>query len=247
MIKTVTSIISVLTLIGIVIIALAGPGYRFGAWDLGMAFRIMSEGTPIILGGMGLTLLGMIVSTISGQRGSLGLGIITLILGVGLVYMLISMRSNAGDHPIHDLTTDFENPPAIITAATLERRNSADYVGGQEMKTGQSVQEIQQALYPDIKPIAVSKSPDVVFAAALTVMNELGWEILKSDQDTGTIEAAHTSLWFGFIDDFVLRIQPTPQGSRVDLRSKSRVGQSDLGANAKRIRDFTKRLEEAIS
>ena len=70
----------------------------------------------------------------------------------------------------------------------------------------------------------------------------MGWEVVDADVGTGVIEATDTTLWFGFKDDVVIRITPTTAGSRIDMRSLSRVGRSDVGANAARIRKFFAKL-----
>jgi uncharacterized protein (DUF1499 family) len=77
---------------------------------------------------------------------------------------------------------------------------------------------------------------------ALDAARSLGWEVVASDAATGRIEATATSRWFGFKDDVVVRIRPEGAGSRVDVRSMSRVGVGDLGANAERVREFLAKL-----
>jgi uncharacterized protein (DUF1499 family) len=68
------------------------------------------------------------------------------------------------------------------------------------------------------------------------------WEVVAADAAAGRIEATATTPWFGFRDDIVVRIVPADGGSRVDVRSVSRVGKGDLGVNARRIREFLGRL-----
>jgi uncharacterized protein (DUF1499 family) len=77
---------------------------------------------------------------------------------------------------------------------------------------------------------------------SLDAARSLGWRIVATDGIEGRIEATATTAWFGFQDDVVIRVQPAGQGSRVDIRSASRVGRSDVGANAKRIREFLSKL-----
>ena len=73
----------------------------------------------------------------------------------------------------------------------------------------------------------------------------MGWHIVAAKSEEGRIEATATTLWFGFKDDVVIRIMPTAAGSRLDIRSKSRVGLSDVGVNAARIREFVAALGES--
>jgi uncharacterized protein (DUF1499 family) len=81
---------------------------------------------------------------------------------------------------------------------------------------------------------------DQAFEKALELARQMGWEIVAADAATGRIEATDTTRWFGFKDDVVIRIENSADGSRMDIRSKSRVGRSDVGANAARIREFTR-------
>ncbi len=71
----------------------------------------------------------------------------------------------------------------------------------------------------------------------------MGWEIIAAVREEGRIEATATTRWFRFKDDVVIRVQPQGTGSRIDVRSKSRLGRSDLGANAKRIRAYWRELD----
>jgi uncharacterized protein (DUF1499 family) len=61
------------------------------------------------------------------------------------------------------------------------------------------------------------------------------------------VEATDTTFWFGFKDDVVVRVRAAENGggSIVDVRSVSRVGQSDLGLNAKRIGSILDGLRDA--
>jgi len=71
----------------------------------------------------------------------------------------------------------------------------------------------------------------------------MGGELVASDPVAGRIEATDTTFWFGFKDDIVVRVAPAPGGSRVDVRSTSRVGLSDVGTNAARIRKYLRALQ----
>jgi uncharacterized protein (DUF1499 family) len=135
--------------------------------------------------------------------------------------------------PIHDITTDTENPPQFdaILALRAEAPSSVEY-------GGESIASQQQEAYPEIQPILTDSSPDVAFTAALRAAHDLGWNIVAQKPQQGRIEAVDTTFWFGFKDDVVIRIKAREKGSRVDIRSVSRVGRSDVGTNARRIREF---------
>ncbi len=110
---------------------------------------------------------------------------------------------------------------------------------------GSETAQAQRRAYPDIAPLELAVPPAAAFARALDAATAMGWEIVAADAVAGRIEATATTPWFGFRDDVVVRVAPTPTGSRIDVRSVSRVGKSDLGANAKRIRAYLARLGHA--
>jgi uncharacterized protein (DUF1499 family) len=88
--------------------------------------------------------------------------------------------------------------------------------------------------------------PGAAFHVALATARDMGWAIVAADSSAGRIEATATTTWFGFKDDVVIRIEPDPKGSRVDIRSESRVGGSDVGTNAARIQAYEKRLTARV-
>src|SRR5437588_404451 len=102
--------------------------------------------------------------------------------------------------------------------------------------------EQQRRAYPDIVPAVLAAGPEVAFARALDAARAMGWEIVDAQPKEGRIEATATTFWFGFKDDVVVRITPLSAGSRIDVRSKSRVGRGDTGTNAQRVRAYLKRL-----
>ena len=115
--------------------------------------------------------------------------------------------------------------------------NPADY-GGPEIAAQ------QHSAYPDIQPLALPIPNQQAFTQALQAAEAMGWAIVATNPVEGRIEATDTTFWFGFKDDIVVRIQPRGDGSRVDIRSVSRVGKSDVGTNAQRIRAYSRRLSK---
>jgi uncharacterized protein (DUF1499 family) len=103
--------------------------------------------------------------------------------------------------------------------------------------------DAQRKAYPDIGPLRLAVAPNIAFERAKGAIEEAGWQIVREDPSAGRIEAVATTFWFGFKDDVVIRITADGAGSRVDVRSKSRVGKGDLGTNAQRIRTYQKRLQ----
>lgn len=98
---------------------------------------------------------------------------------------------------------------------------------------------LQHEAYPDIRPLVLPVKSDIAFEKALAAAKKLNWAVADANAGAGRIEATDTTFWFGFKDDIVIRITPSgPESSKVDVRSVSRVGRSDIGKNAQRIRKF---------
>jgi hypothetical protein len=106
---------------------------------------------------------------------------------------------------------------------------------------------IEGTVYPDIQTLALEQPIDAVFDAAQKAASGQGWEIVAANRDTGSIEATATTFWFRFKDDVVIRLTPSGAGTSVDIRSKSRVGRGDMGANAARIRLFLQAMEDSAA
>jgi len=111
---------------------------------------------------------------------------------------------------------------------------------------GPAVAAQQHEHYPDIAPADYPVDPGAAFDAALAAARELGWNVVAMDESTGRIEAIDRTFWFGFVDDIVIRVRPTAAGSRIDIRSVSRVGVGDVGTNAARVRAFLAQLDQQI-
>lgn len=140
---------------------------------------------------------------------------------------------SGGDAPlIHNVTTNPDNPPGFVVAAAKrgDDANPLDYTA--------EVAELQKAGYPELDTLHTDIPPAEAFARALEVCKQLGWEVYHQDQAAGQIEAVATTRWFNFKDDIAIRLQARDGGTSIDLRSVSRVGKGDLGANAKRIKRF---------
>ncbi len=224
--------------LGAVVAAISGAlGYRVRVLPLGPAFLLFGAGALAAFIAILLSLLALIVGFAKHSRGD-GLGRAALGLVIALVVIAIPLglflsRRGSGMAPIHDITTDTVDPPRFVDVLPLraDAPNSADYEGGK-------IAEQQKRAHPDVGPLIVSSAPDATFDRALAAADSMGWTLAGSNRQEGRIEATDTTFWFGFQDDVVIRIRPDGQGSRIDVRSVSRVGGGDLGTNAKRIREF---------
>ena len=131
-------------------------------------------------------------------------------------------------------------PPAFAAvppARTAEKANPVKYEGPE-------VANQQKVAYPDIAPAKSTAPPADAFRCANEAARSMpGWTIVDSNAEKGIIEASQASLWFRFTDDIVIRVLPDGSGSRTDVRSVSRVGRSDLGVNARRIRAYLKAFQ----
>ena len=220
----------------------AGGGVRIALWDFRYGIRILSWAACTGIAGTVLSSVGAILTRPGkGRRGFLpaiaGIILGTVAFGVPGYWYRIAKEVPM----IHDVTTDTENPPEFVSVLPLRKDapNPATY-GGPEIAAR------QHAAYPDIRPLMADIPPAQAYERARSAARQMRWDIVDENQSEGRIEATATTRWFGFKDDIVIRIQPTVgNGSRVDIRSVSRVGLSDLGTNARRIRDFLKRFSEA--
>ena len=226
----IVAVVAALLLLG------AGPGVRLGAWDFRTGFTLLRWGAYLGLAAALAALVQLAVPTLRPVRS----GRLILALGLGALAVGVPWywRNRARSvPPIHDITTDTADPPAFVAVLPLRAGapNPAEY-GGEEIAAA------QQQAYPDVRPLILPLAPDAALTQALAAARRAGWEIVAADSAAGRIEATATTGWFGFKDDVVVRIQPADGGSRIDVRSVSRVGKSDVGANAERIRSYLRSL-----
>jgi uncharacterized protein (DUF1499 family) len=162
------------------------------------------------------------------------------------------VRNAAADiPPIHDITTDYLDPPGFSDDVAQARRavtrgNDLDLLN-KRVEDGRSFIELQQEAYADITAVPTGLDPARAYDIALDLAREQSWRIGHTDADNGVIEATAESFWYGFIDDIVIRVRADGTGARVDMRSVSRVGRSDLGANARRMRPYLEELRRRFA
>ncbi|MCC5868768.1 MAG: DUF1499 domain-containing protein [Gammaproteobacteria bacterium] len=229
--------------ITIALVAYTGPAYQAGWIDIRMAIFTLLRWC--FYGAVACVVLGLAATIANAWRGSRTMaaaGVITLLVGLGLAVNFISWR-NTGQSvpPIHDISTDLQDPPAFVDIVPLraDAPNPPEYAGA-------DTAEQQRAAYPDLEPIRVAAPPAEAFGAALEVVRRMGWDLVAEVPAQGRIEATDTTRYFGFKDDVVIRVRADNGGSIIDIRSKSRVGRSDVGTNARRIRSFRDALTERL-
>lgn len=226
-----------MTVLGAVGLVVGLYGVRTGALPL-----------PVALGfGFGGGLLLCLQAVVSGLF-SLAIGdhkqtaFVTMLLAAGLAYLPLTYVLKARSvPPIHDISTDTDDPPAFVAVVPLRKKSNAsnppEYAGAEAAAK-------QKEAYADLAPVILEVPPDQAFAKALLAAKAMpDWEIVEENAAEGRIEATATSRFMGFKDDVVIRVRAEGAGSRVDIRSKSRVGGSDVGANADRIRAYVAKLK----
>jgi uncharacterized protein (DUF1499 family) len=223
------------------LVGASGPAFRYGVADLSTAFSLMTFGVYAAMGAGALGVLWLIFALIGRSAAGFGALLLALILAGGAAYFPLSMRDAASKvPPIHDITTDTANPPAFV--ALLEARTAAP--NGADYKVDENAAKQQEA-YPDIQPLISEAPPADMFVRAEKTARAMGWEVVAAEVGEGRIEATDTTQWWGFKDDVVIRITAEGTGSRLDIRSMSRVGKSDIGKNAERIRKFLAAVKDA--
>jgi uncharacterized protein (DUF1499 family) len=223
-----------LGLASLALLAVSVWGFRAGGWPWPQAYDLASWGAWTAGAGVLVALAGLAV-WVRGRRGGAGAIVLGLILslpvaGLGAVFQIAALTTP----PINDISTDTEDPPVFWFTVT-----PSDYPAQNA--------EPQRTAYPDVRPLELPLSVDEAFAAALALVEDLGWDLLSADPAESQIEAIARSRLFGFEDEVAIRVTETDTGTRIDMRSRSRLGQIDRGANARRIEAFMSDLETRAS
>ena len=242
----------------------AALGAKFHMLDWKFALLVMTKtiGPLLIFAAIMFGVIGLILMLIARPFDGWKRALVALIIpGIALWQMMGIKKTAEGLPPIHDIATDPANP-LQYSAATLEARALQGKTNPitapmttvlplssmpQNKFGGLSVADAQKRAYPNIVPLVISgKSVAQVGEVAKTTARQMGWKtITSSEVDSGpqsfvNLETSATTFWYGFTDDVAVSVRPHGNNVRVDVRSNSRVGVSDLGANAKRIEDFLK-------
>lgn len=227
----------VVAVVALALLSLSGPGYRMGWFSLGTALlRMLTWAAFAGIGAGVLALLGLMLTGRRGSRGGRVAALLALAVGLGSAYIPWQLqRSGRGVPAIHDISTDTITPPGYVEAAAIRREQKAP--NGLEYSAEVAAQQL--ARYPDVAPVFLATPPDDAYRKALDLVRSRGWTVVATDEAGRRIEATDTTYFFGFKDDVAIRVSAIPDGSsRIDMRSVSRIGRSDVGVNAKRIRAF---------
>lgn len=229
-----------------------GSGWGLWDWTSGFAGLLYSAILAIVT-----LLIAALIWWLHRRKGQHGnrplhwLGVLLALVYVGFLGMQgIKARSVPA---IHDISTDLADPPAFKTLPL--RKDNWDQIPGEDdadmrgLTPQQRWRRIHQDAYGDIRSVRVDQPVRQVMEKAQRLAEDRGWDIAAYREAEGRMEATATTALFGFKDDVVLRVRPTQddKGSIVDMRSVSRVGVSDLGANAERVTDFLADLSGTVT
>ncbi|MBA53726.1 MAG: hypothetical protein CMK89_04660 [Pseudomonadales bacterium] len=217
-----------------IIVALSFPalalGVRFDIWGFRLALPLLAGAalTAAIL--LALAGVGLLAALRRQQKKTALQGIWIIVVLAVPVAMVFSHGLKASQLPVlYDISTSWDNPPPIA-----ERPEGAN-----PLQSAETNRELQRAAYPEVTSLVLSQPREEVLARVEQVAKTFGWGNISVDTETGILTASDTTFWFGFVDDVAVRVTALAEGgTQVDVRSVSRVGKSDLGKNADRIRSF---------
>ena len=217
-----------LAILAFALLAASGLGVRAGLWPFRVGFGMFAGALLAGLGAVGAAGIALAVPRLRHQ----GWPVLAaaLLVGAACAAVPLDYLRRVKTLPyINDITTDTERPPQFSPPKPYERHFA----------------ELQGIGYPQLRALELPVPPAQAFSRARHALQAMGLEIVAADEPAGRIEAVATTRWFGFKDDVVVRITPAGQGSRIDVRSKSRAGRSDLGTNAQRIQELLERVAVA--
>lgn len=215
-------------LVALAMLAISGPGVRFDLFDYRTGLTVFRVGAYVGIAAMVLAVLVFLVP--AARKQGVLTPIVAFVIGALAFGVPFKFQQTASSVPrINDITTDTVNPPKYMTTTRA-------YPGAEFARQ-------QRAAYPDIGPVMLPVPPREAFDRAVKAAESMGWEVVGRDAAAGTLEAVDTTKWFGFKDDIAVRVTAADAGSRIDVRSKSRVGRNDIGTNARRIRAYAERLQ----
>jgi len=215
-------------------------------------------GPLLLMVGLLFGAIALLLAILIKPRKGILIGIVGLLVPILGLAQLGKVKNTVASLPfIHDVSTDTQDVPMFTDSIMSERKqvegvNPANYIGKMapaKNAKGESTQKLVSVLqtkaYPDIRSVVVEEPKDVVFGKAEAVAKNMGWDVKTLDKDAGIIEATHTTFWYGFEDDVIIRLRASEGGGTlVDMRSLSRIGGSDIGKNADRIREFMGALQK---
>ncbi len=254
--KSIMRILAWVVVIGLPLYFLVATwGTKLGLVSLKFGFgkMVYGWGAKVMIGSAVIGLVALITSFLKPRKGVLVAALALLLPVAGILYAGSIKKSAEGLPFIHDVSTDTVDPP-MFTQAILSQRgdgtNPVNYVGKKDPRGKELVSVLQASGYPDIKSQTFSANRDEVSKAARNVLVDFyghAEDDVAESASATLVQGTHTTFWFGFKDDVIIRVRDNGQGgSVVDMRSLSRVGGSDIGANAARIRKLQAALDKKV-
>jgi len=217
---------------GIAAVVASGIGYRLGWWQVGTALNISEWAAYVATLGLVVSVIGAVLSRPGARQRGLLLSLLGVAASLPVVAIGVQWEYATRTYPpINDISTDTDDPPVF-----WDMPNPTEYPGAETAA-------LQRVAYPDLAPLILTVAPDRAYALALELVRDKGWEIVADEPKDSRIEAVDRSFLYGFKDEIIIRIAASDGGARVDLRSRSRIGRIDRGANARRIRAFLAALK----
>ena len=232
-------LVLLMSLAAFLLVTLPGPLYRSGLVELGTAFAGFKY--AVITGVAALILL-IVQMLFKRQTVTFTSAAVAIVFSLIAILIPLRMMSTANSVPaIHDISTDIMTPPEFVAIAPLraDAPNPTNYAGLETAKK-------QREAYPELQTLQYSQPKSELVAAVEQAANNLGWQLVNTNASAGVIEATDSTMWFGFKDDIVVRVLDQGGERLVDIRSKSRMGKSDLGKNAERISGFIEELDQVL-
>jgi uncharacterized protein (DUF1499 family) len=236
--------------VGLLLAVVSGPSYRLGLAPLRPALLMLAGGFLLLFTGTLLAIVGLLVASARRMRFARTASMVAVVVGLAVSgYQLSWVARGRAAPPIHEISTDLADPPAFVAVAALRRDahavNPTEYVARVSGPGGKviDVPQLQRKWFPDIRPLELPLAPAAALASAQRAAGRLGWQIDAIVPAEGRLEATDATAFFGFKDDIVIRVRALDGGSRIDVRSKSRVGLGDVGANARRVRAFLQLMQ----
>ncbi len=225
--------------LAIVLGGLGGLGARVDTWLYGLGLLFMPLGLLVGVSGLLLGLIALLRRRKAGEPlgfAAAGTGVSAL----GSLYVGSLVLTTVPAVPIHNVSTDIEDPPEFTAVASL--RGAGD---NPLLYDSATLGPLQRAIHPDLGPLVTDMPRDRMYELVRGVLIAMDLELVREDPDQGEIEAVATTFWLGFKDDLVVRLRETEAGTRMDIRSVSRFGGSDIGTNTERIFEIFRRVEDA--
>ena len=226
--------------IAVVFILISGPGYRFGLVPLKAAFMIGMAAALIAMFAVLMLVIGLLAR---GTAGRTARAFVALIAAGGISAMLLNVYvTSKRVPPIHDISTDTADPPQFdaLLGARANAANPPEYAGPETAAQ-------QAEAYPDIETLRFEGVDAArTLEAAEAAARAIGREGVVAQPGKNLVEGTDVTFWYGYKDDVVVRVRESGTGSIVDIRSKSRVGVSDLGANARRVRALSAEIRRQL-